>query len=216
MNIEQYLKSALAKQLPAWESHKKMAPDGRAHKDIQQLDVSQWRQSAVMVAVVGSDISEAKIILTERSSSLRHHTGQISFPGGKIDGDESPEEAALREAWEEIALPPPAVNVVGRLSPLWIPVSGSIVTPVLCWLPALPPLEASPAEVAQILLLDVYDLLGETFLRREEWDFGGGKKMWVPHWTMFSIPLWGATAMILSELRDLWLDNLPSDMLRVS
>ena len=69
--------------------------------------------------------------LTLRGSTLRHHTGQVSLPGGRVDEGETFETAALRETFEEVGVDPGAVDVLGRLTPLHIPVSGHLLHPVV-------------------------------------------------------------------------------------
>ena len=88
------------------------------------------RPAAVLVAVwLRPD--GARLILTKRASHLKHHPGQIAFPGGKVDAEDSgPEAAALREAWEEIGLPPERVEVLGRL-PSHETVTNYMITPIL-------------------------------------------------------------------------------------
>ncbi|TIC83335.1 CoA pyrophosphatase [Nocardioides sp. GY 10127] len=73
------------------------------------------------------------LLLTERAHDMRSHPGQVSFPGGSLDEGEGVEEAALREAEEEVGLDPAAVEVVGRLPELWLPPSNFAVTPVVGW-----------------------------------------------------------------------------------
>ena len=88
----------------------------------------KMRDAAVLIGVVEDD--EAHVILTKRQDSLRRHSGQIAFPGGKIDGDESAELAAIREAEEEIGLGQHFIDVIGTLPPIPV-LSGFRITPVL-------------------------------------------------------------------------------------
>lgn len=93
--------------------------------------------------------SRAALILTKRSLGLRNHAGQWSLPGGRIDGDETPEQAALRELGEEVQLPLDASSVLGRLDD-FVTRSGFAITPVVVWAGEARSLVANPAEVHSI------------------------------------------------------------------
>jgi 8-oxo-dGTP pyrophosphatase MutT (NUDIX family) len=91
------------------------------------------RRGAVLMLFAGDAFETSTLLLTERAHHMRSHPGQVSFPGGSIDPDESPVEAALREAEEETGLDPAGVEVFGELPELWLPPSNFAVTPVLGW-----------------------------------------------------------------------------------
>jgi 8-oxo-dGTP pyrophosphatase MutT (NUDIX family) len=122
------------------------------------------RQSAVLI-LFGEGKRGPELLLMERSSSLRSHPGQPSFPGGALDpGDGDPAasgplRAALREAEEETGLDPSGVQLFGVLPKLYIPVSGFVVTPVLGWWRAPTPVGVvDPAETARVFTVPVADL----------------------------------------------------------
>jgi 8-oxo-dGTP pyrophosphatase MutT (NUDIX family) len=153
--------------------------------------------AAVLVPVVLHDAPT--ILLTKRTSHLKKHAGQVSFPGGRIDPeDASPEAAALREAWEEIGLPSRSVDVLGRLSDQ-ITGTGFRITPILSVLPPDLTYEISPDEVEAIFELPVSILLDPSAPRRQKQQVGGvWREYWVwPHPDHF---IWGATAAILVQL----------------
>lgn len=101
-----------------------------------------------------------ELLLTERAHHMRSHPGQVSFPGGSLDAGETPREAALREAWEEIGLDPGEVEVFGELPELWLPPSNFAVTPVLgYWREPSGVRIASPDEVHEIHHVAVAELL---------------------------------------------------------
>jgi len=139
----------------------------------------------------------AHILLTVRADSLRHG-GQVSLPGGVIEVGEGLEEAALREAHEEIALPRDSVRVLGALTPLDIPVSGFRLHPIVATSETVPVLSPSDGEVARILEVPVDELLDPARLIstvRER----DGIVLTVPAFHVADVEIWGATAMVLAE-----------------
>jgi len=154
--------------------------------------------AAVLVPIIMEDAP--RILLTRRADHLRNHGGQVSFPGGRIDPeDASPEAAALREAWEEVALDPEAVELVGRL-PLHETGTGFLVTPVVGLVSPGVALRPAAAEVAAILSLPLGQLLDPSQPTRSRVKLKGGdwRDVWV--WPHDDHHIWGATAAILVSL----------------
>ncbi len=159
------------------------------------------REAAVLIAVRGDDAAGARVILTRRSPRLRHHPGQVAFPGGKSDpGDADAEATALREAAEEIGLE--GARVLGRLRPHET-VTGFRVTPVIARVPGgfVPRPEAGEvAEVFEVplaLLLDLASYTVERRLWRGDW-----RRYYAVPWGPYYI--WGATARMLRALAEAW------------
>ena len=142
---------------------------------------------------------EPTLLLTKRTSHLKKHAGQVSFPGGRIDpGDKHPEAAALREAHEEIALDPAIVEIVGRMDE-YVTGTGYIITPVLGLLPPDVTWLASPDEVESVFEFPLSVLLDPEAPRRQKQHVRGQwREYWVwPHPEHF---IWGATAAIMHHL----------------
>lgn len=153
--------------------------------------------AAVLVPIVHGPVPG--VLLTKRTAHLSRHPGQVAFPGGRIDpGDRDPEAAALREAYEEIGLPPGQVEVLGRL-PDYVTGTGFTVTPVLGIVsPGFHPIPSAD-EVAAVFELPLSVLLDPEAPQRRHAEFRGRmREFWVwPHPDHY---IWGATAAILVHL----------------
>ncbi len=155
------------------------------------------RAAAVLIAVT----PEGRLILTKRASHLKHHPGQIAFPGGKVDaGDAGPEAAALREAREEVGLLPESVDVLGSL-PQHETVTGFQITPFLAVVrgPFTPVPEAG--EVDEVFTVPLSHVLNPArfAIERRRWRGEWRRYYAVPYGPYY---IWGATARILRGLAD--------------
>jgi 8-oxo-dGTP pyrophosphatase MutT (NUDIX family) len=144
---------------------------------------------------------EAWLILTVRTQGVRH-AGQVSLPGGVVDEGETFEEAALREAKEEIGLSADSVRVLGLLSPVDIPVSGFRLHPVVAISPGRPHLQPSDLEVARILEVPIDTLMTTAMVERHT-IVRDGRPLPVPAFLVDGLHIWGATAMVLAEFLSL-------------
>lgn len=165
---------------------------------------SRWtpgplKPAAVLIPVI-ADAEGARVLLTRRADSLAKHTGQVAFPGGRLDPGETAVEAALREAQEEVDLDPAAVTVLG-LSDAYETGTGYLITPVVGWIDALPPLTASPAEVAEIFQTPWDFLMDPANHSRDHLEAPAGVKRWFWAMTWNEQYIWGATAGIIRGLR---------------
>ena len=161
------------------------------------------RPAAVLVLLYPDEGGEARVVLIERTTADgHHHSGEVSFPGGKAEPDDTDAAAtALREASEEVALDTVAagVTIVGLLDRMWIPVSDFEVTPVVALAERRPSLAPSPFEVARIVEPPVARFLPDapiTIVERtiREWPLRYGA------YDLDGLSVWGATARILSQL----------------
>jgi 8-oxo-dGTP pyrophosphatase MutT (NUDIX family) len=142
---------------------------------------------------------ELHLPLTVRASHLPTHKGQVSLPGGSTDpGDDGPAATALREAEEELGIPPASVEVLGTLSSFYITPSNFMLTPVVGLSVAAPELRPHPGEVDLAFSVPLRQLLDPATVVTEEWELRG-MRMQVPFFALAGQKVWGATAVALSE-----------------
>jgi 8-oxo-dGTP pyrophosphatase MutT (NUDIX family) len=161
----------------------------------KEIDEAGYAHAAVLIPIVyRSEVPE--ILLTRRTDHVETHKGQISFPGGVIDQrDRSRIETALRETEEELGISPSLIETMGILDDVQTP-TGFIISPVVGLLPALPPLDPSPHEVAEILFVPLEFFADRRQGRKELVNFRGTtREVWFYDYGGHTI--WGATAAIL-------------------
>ena len=170
------------------------------NKDVVLPAGRKLRPAGVLVPVI-TKADALHVILTKRSSALKHHPGQIAFPGGKVDeGDANTQAAALREAHEEIGLAPDNVEVLGDL-PCHETVTGFIVTPVLGRVRADFDPTPEPGEVAEVFTTPLSHLadINNYYIASRYWRGQRRYYYTVPYGPYY---IWGATARILRGLAD--------------
>jgi 8-oxo-dGTP pyrophosphatase MutT (NUDIX family) len=186
--------------LPGIRAHKKMAPPERIHSNYTP-EPANAPESAVLILLY-EDEQGLHIPLIKRSSNGGVHSGQIGLPGGKAEpADPDHIYTALRETEEEIGVKLSKQDVLGELSPLYIPVSNFIVRPVIAYFPQKPKFNINPAEVDEIhsISLDGF-LKTEVTIKKLRL---GNRSMDIPFFCIGKTEIWGATAMIISELKEI-------------
>jgi 8-oxo-dGTP pyrophosphatase MutT (NUDIX family) len=157
------------------------------------------RPAAVLVPVIDGP-GGATVLMTRRSDALASHTGQIAFPGGRLDPGETAVEAALREAHEEVALDPAEVEVLG-LGEAYQTGTGFLITPVVGWLRRPPVTTPAPDEVAEVFEAPWDFLMDPANHRRDSLERDGQQRwFWAMRYQQRYI--WGVTAGIVRALRD--------------
>jgi 8-oxo-dGTP pyrophosphatase MutT (NUDIX family) len=157
-------------------------------------------QAAAVLVPVFSEDGLARLILTRRSTNLPSHRGEVAFPGGKVHDGETSEAGALREAQEEVGIPPDDVEVVGPLEELATVAGRFVLAPFVGVLPGRPVLVPNPAEVARIFDVAVAELLEPDVYHEERWELPGIGERPMHFFDVAGETVWGATARILHEL----------------
>ncbi len=199
-DLERRLRLALAGTLPGVEAQRRMAPIPRPGW-LPGRSPEESRPAAALLLLFPA-ASPAHVLLTVRSSQLPSHAGQVSLPGGAVEDGESLEQAALREASEETGVDPAAVRVLGRLTPLHIPVSGFVLNTVVGVTDARPDFRLAGTEVDQILEPGLDHLLDPAAVRRIP-HLRDGLFHDVPYFAVDGVQVWGATAMVLAEFLEI-------------
>jgi 8-oxo-dGTP pyrophosphatase MutT (NUDIX family) len=158
--------------------------------------------AAVLVPVFDED-GLARLLLTRRSTELPSHQGQVAFPGGKLHDDETAEAGALREAHEEVGIPPDEVEVVGALEQLATVASQFVLAPFVGILPARPTIVPNPGEVARAFDVAVAELMEPEVYHQERWELPGIGDRPMHFFDVDGETVWGATARILHDLLSL-------------
>lgn len=188
------LKNELSSELPGVAAHQMLLPEGRLILDqgIKKVHAS------ILILIYPDNTNQETIVLIKRPTYNGHHSGQVSFPGGKMETtDQSYEWTALRESEEEIGINALSVKTIGTLSDLYIPVSNFLVHPYIGYIEYTPDFTIDKTEVEYLIeypLEKLIDLEIKTKL-----DFSVDKKRKIPYFEINSEIVWGATSMILNE-----------------
>jgi len=202
--FELQLREALARPLPGLDAQMRLSPTPRVGWDPAVVPAG-LRDAAGLILLFPLN-GEWWLPLTVRAASLRSHTGQVSLPGGRVDEGESVESASLREACEEIGVAPSSVRVLGRLTPLHIPVSRHMLYPVVGVTDHRPEFQPAEQEVARLLEVPVTTLIDPAIVHHETWTRtieGAPVAIDVPYFAIDGERVWGATGMVLAEFRAL-------------
>ena len=183
-------------RLPGVEAQLRMAPQPRGGWK-PGFAPDQAKPAAALLLLFPADTG-AVVLLTKRSPDLPNHASQVSLPGGAVDPGETIEAAALREAEEEVGLARADVRVIGRLTPLHIPVSGFVLHPVVGVALTRPVMRPEPGEVERVIDAPVAALLDPRRHHRVN-RVRDGFEFEMPYFDLDGEQVWGATAMVLAE-----------------
>jgi len=198
LSIKNYLREMLSGKLPGSTAHSKMLPPGRRTISTDKERAS-IKQSSVLLLLFPEE-DRLYTCLMKRPPTMKHHPGQISFPGGKVEKeDTSAEMTALREAREEVGIDPGAVEILGKLSELYLEVSQFSIQPFIAWSDKKPDFLVNSGEVEELILFPLSDFVANEAISEVELQTFTGPLL-VKYYPHNGEIIWGATAMILSEL----------------
>lgn len=189
------IKQTIKKSLPGKEAQYKMAPSKRAIED-QALNLNNVKKSAVM-ALLFHEHEQLHVLLTQRAYYNGPHGGQISFPGGKFekDVDRNLQDTAIRETFEEINLESKYYEVIGEFTTLNIPISKVSIQPYLAYCS-----DINQAQIDNYEVVDLYKVPFSLFSDPEALKWKKFEDFEYPYYDFNGKVIWGATAMMLSEL----------------
>lgn len=202
--FEAKIHAAISNSLPGENAHLPMNPSGRGLSSEAKKKAINVRESAVAIVMYSTEISH-EIVLIQRPDYIGAHGGQISFPGGKRDvGDLDLKATAIRECHEEIGISLEDSIFLGQLTPVYIPVSNFHVEPYLFYCDQIPLFVKDEREVQHIFSISIADLLHDGTISSMEIEIKGDRLYKdIPCFLINEKKIWGATALILSELKEI-------------
>lgn len=198
------IKQKFRRPLPGLASQLKMAPVTRALElEVLRDKIHAARKSAVLILLFPED-GHLKTILIKRSEYKGFHSGQMAFPGGKREeSDINYQATALRETMEEIGVKPDDIEIVAQLSDLFIPPSNYLIKVFVGLCSQKPEYVPDNQEVQAVVEVALRDLCDDRNKRQKEFFAGAlNHKVPAPYYEVNNVEIWGATAMIISELVD--------------
>ena len=195
------LKTNLQNPLPGLEAQFEMAHVKREKVTENSFEAEEYRPSAVLILLYPNEQQQTSVLLIERMTYNGHHSGQIALPGGKVEPtDENLRATALREFFEETGSDLTPI-IIGQLTPIYIPVSKFMVQPFVSYVNQKPNFSASSNEVNALIELEIAQLLNPDIIKETTIEPTPGLKLKTPYFDVQGKVLWGATAMMLNELK---------------
>ncbi len=196
---QEAIKDAL---LGGLEAQFKLAPETRKIST-KTSHYSNVKKAAVLVLFYPGKNNKTHVLLTLRAQYNGTHSAQVSFPGGKVDlNDKNLQETALRECFEEVGVSSKKITLVKEMTDVYIPPSNFLVTPFIGFTSKKLNF-TSNEEVAQIIEVPLKDLLHDGAIYFENKNFSDASNVRIPYFLLNNHKVWGATAMIISEVKEL-------------
>ena len=189
-------------QLGGIEAQFKLAPELRLAYDDKKITANNPKIAAVLALFYPNNNNNTSLLLTKRASYNGPHSNQISFPGGKIEkSDNNLSQTALRETFEEVGVSQEKVEILREITNVYIPPSNFLVTPFIGITKTKPMFKVN-SEVAEIIEISFLDLLDDNNVGTIQITNSYMKETLVPSFNINGSVIWGATAMILSEIKE--------------
>lgn len=196
----------LGNKLPGEDAHLKMAPYKRANAQTILNSEIEPKIASVLLLLHHNNQS-INFTLIKRPNYDGTHGGQVSFPGGKLEHQETIKEAAIRETEEEIGIPKQTINILGELTQVYIPPSNFLITPFIGFIDAPPIYIPDEREVDFVFDVPLNDLMNEDNVKTKKIAINkyGKEKLYInaPYFELNNQTVWGATALVLSEFKEL-------------
>lgn len=202
---KEYIKFKLSAPLPGIDSHMKMAPE---HRTEQLADyhnaIKHARKSAVLILFYGEGES-LRMIVIRRSNYVGVHGGQIAFPGGRYEEEDGNVcITALREIEEEIGIARDKIEVLGRLSDIYVPPSNYLISVFVGYLSEKPVYTIQEREVAEVIEIPFVDFSKSDLIKQKEFLVSSTNEISkAPYFDVTNAEIWGASAMVIHELLDI-------------
>ena len=189
-------------KLPGWKSHKRMAVIPiNSITEKAFIPPTDAKQASVSIILFEKN-NQLFFLLTKRTENVEHHKGQVSLPGGAIDKNETAQNASLRETKEEIGIDSSSLKSLGQLSSLYTPVSYFNIHVFLWYSETQPQIKINESEVDQVYKIGLDELIDNNLVFNTPIN-KSGFKINVPAYHFNKCICWGATAMIITELKDI-------------
>ena len=195
------LKRQLNQPLPGKDAHSIMMINP---KPIFKNNAKTIKPSAVLILLFFKN-DNWNFFLTKRSQNVNHHKGQISLPGGVQEKKESLQKTAVRETEEEIGIPSQDIQIIGHLSPFYVPVSNFKISPFIGWMKKRPDIRTHDKEVEKVFSVSIDEFI-LTSTQKTKYDKLNGQMVKIPYFDIDNEIVWGATSIILSEFKNIILE----------